>query len=140
MHISSMCMLNNRCCTNPRSHIFTTYFYFLVVCEWGLRPVPTSGVIRDSSHPCRPSYIKEWWSVVNLAKVSEYYEKYAAQGKPVVCDLMLPAAFWHLPPARSSPLDPRQLTRPSMVVMHTCAYARLHTPTEVIRGFVQVWG
>ena len=32
----------------------------------------------------RPSYIKEWWTVVNWAKVSEYYEKYAAVGKPVV--------------------------------------------------------
>jgi superoxide dismutase len=33
---------------------------------------------------CRPSYIKEWWSVVNWGKVSEYYEKYASKGKPVV--------------------------------------------------------
>ena len=32
----------------------------------------------------RPAYIKEWWSVVNWGKVSEYYEKYASQGKPVV--------------------------------------------------------
>jgi len=32
----------------------------------------------------RPSYIKEWWSVVNWAKVSEYYEKFASKGKPVV--------------------------------------------------------
>lgn len=32
----------------------------------------------------RPSYIKEWWTVVNWAKVSEYYEKYASQGKPVI--------------------------------------------------------
>lgn len=32
----------------------------------------------------RPSYIKEWWTVVNWAKVSEYYEKYASKGKPVV--------------------------------------------------------
>ena len=95
----------------------------------GLRRVPTCGVIRDYSDPCRPSYIKEWWSVVNWAKVSEYYEKYAAQGKPVVCDLMLPPAFWQLPPARSSPLDPRQLTRHSMAVMRPCAHVLLHTPT-----------
>jgi len=32
----------------------------------------------------RPSYIKEWWAVVNWAKVSEYYEKFASKGKPVV--------------------------------------------------------
>ncbi len=78
--------------------------------------------------------------MVNWAKVSEYYEKYAAQGKPVVCDLMLPAAFWQLPPARSSPLDPRQLTRHFTVVMRICANVRIHTCTEVIHGFVQVWG
>ena len=48
----------------------------------------------------RPSYIKEWWTVVNWAKVSEYYEKYASKGKPVVCDLCylllyLSVDSWH---------------------------------------------
>jgi len=32
----------------------------------------------------RPAYIKEWWNVVNWAKVSDYYAKYASKGQPVV--------------------------------------------------------
>lgn len=28
--------------------------------------------------------VQEWWAVVNWAKVSEYYEKFASKGKPVV--------------------------------------------------------